>query len=298
MGIQIFHTPACRSSWTPSARDQESLSPEAAARLQPVIAQANSPRGRVLLGPADEDPERAEDGQHGNDIYEAGVPADRRSTTCARPAMKRCATPAPHQRASDLAFRRDWTGGLSALALALAIALSWLITHSLARPLTQRHRRVRPHLRRPLRQPDRVRTARMRPARCCSPWMRCRASCATRSRPSARWRRRIPASARPSTRLHQRRARGRPSSDRLPERCRASELHAQPAGDPQDPADLRRRAAARLDARCAVHPPGAGAPPARHPARLPTFRSACSASSPSRPSPTRCSMSAASGSER
>ena len=134
IGIQIFHTRVQKQLDTIRA-DQESLSPEAAARLQPVIAQANSAEGEFYSALQAKILNTAKMESTGNDIYEAGVPADRAINDLCTASYAALRT-ALDKRASDLAFRRNWTGGLSALALALAIALSWLITQSLARPLT------------------------------------------------------------------------------------------------------------------------------------------------------------------
>jgi methyl-accepting chemotaxis protein len=133
MGIKIFHNRVL-SQLENIRNDQSSLSPEVAARLQPVIAQANSAAGEFYAALEAKILNVSEMKSSGNDIYEAGVPADRAINdlcSASYEALRR----ALDKRASDLAFRRDWTGGVSALALALAIALSWLITQSLARPL-------------------------------------------------------------------------------------------------------------------------------------------------------------------
>jgi methyl-accepting chemotaxis protein len=133
MGIKIFHNRVL-SQLENIRNDQSSLSPEVAARLQPVIAQANSAAGEFYAALEAKILNVSEMKSTGNDIYEAGVPADRAINDLCT-ASYEALRGALDKRASDLAFRRDWTGGVSALALALAIALSWLITQSLARPL-------------------------------------------------------------------------------------------------------------------------------------------------------------------
>jgi methyl-accepting chemotaxis protein len=134
MGIQIFHARVQQQLDTISG-DQESLAPAAAARLQPVIAQAKSAEGEFYSALQTKILNASKLETSGNDIYEAGVPADRAINDLCMASYEALRT-ALDQRAADLAFRRNWTGGISALALALAIALSWLITRSLARPLT------------------------------------------------------------------------------------------------------------------------------------------------------------------
>ena len=134
MGIQIFHERVQKQLGT-IQRDQDSLAPEAAARLQPVIAQANSAEAQFYSALQTKILSAAKMDSTGNDIYEAGVPADRAINDLCTASYEALRT-ALDRRASDLAFRRDWTSGISALALALAITLSWLITQSLARPLT------------------------------------------------------------------------------------------------------------------------------------------------------------------
>ena len=134
IGIQIFHERVQKQLDT-IQREQESLSPEAAARLQPVIAQANSAEAGFYSALQTKILSAAKMDSTGNDIYEAGVPADRAINDLCTASYEALRT-ALDKRASELAFRRNWTSGISALALALAIALSWLITQSLARPLT------------------------------------------------------------------------------------------------------------------------------------------------------------------
>ena len=134
MGIRIFHNRVLAQLETIRS-DQSSLSGEAAARLQPVIAQANSAAGQFYAAIEAKILNASEMKSTGTDIYEAGVPADRAINDLCT-ASYEALRAALDKRASDLAFRRDWTAGISALALALAIALSWLITQSLARPLT------------------------------------------------------------------------------------------------------------------------------------------------------------------
>ena len=134
MGIKIFHNRVLAQLET-LRTDQSSLSAEAAARLQPVIAQANSAAGQFYAALEAKILNASEMKSTGNDIYEAGVPADRAINDLCT-ASYEALRAALDKRASDLAFRRDWTAGISALALALAVALSWLITESLARPLT------------------------------------------------------------------------------------------------------------------------------------------------------------------
>ena len=134
MGIRIFHNRVLAQLETIRS-DQSSLSAEAAARLQPVIAQANSAAGQFYAAIEAKILNASEMKSTGTDIYEAGVPADRAINDLCT-ASYEALRAALDKRASDLAFRRDWTAGISVLALALAIALSWLITQSLARPLT------------------------------------------------------------------------------------------------------------------------------------------------------------------
>jgi methyl-accepting chemotaxis protein len=134
MGIQIFHDRVQKQLET-IRDDQASLAPEAAARLQPVIAQADSAESQFYTTLQTQILSTSQMKATGNDIYEAGVPADRAINDLCTASYDALHS-ALDRRAADLAFRRDWTAGVSALTLALAIALSWLITRSLSRPLT------------------------------------------------------------------------------------------------------------------------------------------------------------------
>ena len=133
MGIQIFHERVLKQLET-IHYDQQSLAPEAAARLQPVIAQATAAESDFYTALQTQILNAAQMKATGNDIYEAGVPADRAINDLCTASYDALRT-ALDKRAADLAFRRDWTAGVSVLALALAVALSWLITRSLSSPL-------------------------------------------------------------------------------------------------------------------------------------------------------------------
>jgi methyl-accepting chemotaxis protein len=134
MGIQIFHDRVLRELDT--IRDEQaSLAADAATRLQAVISQANDAEGAFYSALQAKILNASEMKATGTDIYEAGVPADRAINELCTASYEALHS-ALDQRASQLAFRRDWTAGISGLALALGIALSWLITQSLARPLT------------------------------------------------------------------------------------------------------------------------------------------------------------------
>ena len=134
MGIQIFHDRVEKQFAT--IRDAaDSLSPEAEARLEPVVAQASGATAQFFGALQTQILTASEMKATGGDIYDAGVPSSRAINnlcTVSYDVLKG----ALQKRATNLAFRRDWTAGISLLALGLAIALSWLITQSLARPLT------------------------------------------------------------------------------------------------------------------------------------------------------------------
>jgi len=134
MGIQIFHDRLQKQLDTIRS-DQDSLAPEALARLQPVIAQASSAESEFYSALQAKILNASEMKTTGTEVYEAGVPADRAINDLCT-ASYEALRAALDRRAADLAFRRNWTGGISAVALALAIALSWLITQALGRPLT------------------------------------------------------------------------------------------------------------------------------------------------------------------
>ncbi len=134
MGIQIFHN-RVQAQLETLLGAQGSLEPDAATRLQPVIAQANSAEGEFYATLQAKILNASEMKVTGTEVYEAGVPADRAINDLCTASYEALRT-ALDGRAADLAFRRNWTGGVSALALALAIALSWLITRSLSQPLT------------------------------------------------------------------------------------------------------------------------------------------------------------------
>ena len=133
MGIQIFHERVAKQFST--IRDEvESLAPEAEARLEPVVAQASGAAAQFFSILQAKILEASEMKASGGDIYDAGVPSNRAINDLCTVSFG-VLRDSLQKRASDLAFRRDWTAGVSLLALALAIALSRLITQSLARPL-------------------------------------------------------------------------------------------------------------------------------------------------------------------
>ena len=134
MGIQVFHDRVQKQFETIRA-ETDTLAPEAEARLEPVVAQASGASAQFYSAVQAKILNAAELKSTGGEIFDAGVPANRTiNDLCS--ASYETLRGALEKRATDLAFRRDWTAGVSALALALAIALSWLITQSLARPLT------------------------------------------------------------------------------------------------------------------------------------------------------------------
>ena len=134
MGIQIFHDRVQKRFAT--IRDEtETLAPDAETRLEPVVAQASGASAQFYSALQAKILNAAEMKATGGEIYDAGVPSIRAINDLCTASFATLRT-ALVKRASDLAFRRDWTAGISLLALALAIALSWLITQSLARPLT------------------------------------------------------------------------------------------------------------------------------------------------------------------
>ena len=262
MGIKIFHNRVL-SQLENIRNDQSSLSPEVAARLQPVIAQANSAAGEFYAALEAKILNVSEMKSTGNDIYEAGVPADRAINDLCT-ASYEALRGALDKRASDLAFRRDWTGGVSALALALAIALSWLITQSLARPLKSAisvfERISDGHY------DNQIETGGTDEAGLV---LRALDEMQAKLRTQIETERAVAAE---NTRIRQ--ALDQASTSVVLADAhhqiiylnddRPGELHAQPAGDPQDSPNFDAGALARLEPRCAVHRSGAGAPHARH----------------------------------
>ncbi len=134
MGIQIFHDRMAQKFATMTT-EVDSLAPEVKTRLEPVVAQANSAATQFYGVLGTRILNAAEMKATGGEIYDAGVAASKAINDLCTISYESLRT-ALHDRSSALAFRRVWTAGISAAALALAVALSWLITQSLSRPLT------------------------------------------------------------------------------------------------------------------------------------------------------------------
>ena len=130
---------------------------------------------------------------------------------------------AVQQRLSEVTIWRNLTAGITALALAFALALSWLITRSLRAAARPCHRRVRQHLRRQVRQRDRShRHRRGRPGAAGPGRDAGQAAHADRDR-ARRGGGEHPHPPGARQGLHQRRAGGRPSPDHLSQRDRAGD---------------------------------------------------------------------------
>jgi methyl-accepting chemotaxis protein len=135
MGIQIFHERVVKQFATMND-EVESLAPDARTRLAPVVGQASSASAEFFAILGARILNAAEMKATGSEIYDAGVAANRAISELCTVSYDSLRT-ALKERASALALRRAWTSGISVIALALAVALSWLITQSLARPLTK-----------------------------------------------------------------------------------------------------------------------------------------------------------------
>jgi len=133
MGIQIFHD-RMQAQLASIQDDAQTLTGDTRAHLEPVVAAAGSAAGEFYSTLQAKLLNASEMKVTGTQIFEAGI-APNRAINDLCTASYDTLREALGKRASDLAFRRNWTAAISALAFALATALSWLITQSLARPL-------------------------------------------------------------------------------------------------------------------------------------------------------------------
>ena len=135
MAIQLYHD-EFQEQFDTAANDLERASDEAKAKVRPVLESARNAfssfygmvKGKIL------DAQKLE--VTTTDVYSAShdvTSALQQLSDVSYEAMN----VAVQQRLTEVTHRRDLTAGITALALAFALGLSWLIRHSLERPLAR-----------------------------------------------------------------------------------------------------------------------------------------------------------------
>ncbi len=135
MAIQLYHD-RFQEQFDTAASDLERASDDAKAKVHPVLESARNAFGSFygMVKSKILDAQKME--VSASDVYSASSDVTRalqQLSDVSYAAMN----VAVQQRLSEVTHRRDLTAGITALALAFALGLSWLIRHSLEKPLAR-----------------------------------------------------------------------------------------------------------------------------------------------------------------